>query len=234
MVTVKIPSYAEGLLSQVGLLAGTQGLSVYAVGGCVRDWLLGIKKTPDLDVTVEGDGVGLARRIAQAVEGKITVHEQFGTATIEHGTMRLDVASCRKETYARPGAYPKVSPGSLKEDLFRRDFTINAMAASLDPSCFAVLVDPYHGCFDLKKKLLRVLHERSFIDDPSRILRGIRFAKRFRLRWETRTRKAAQEAVAEGALGLLNAGRLAKELAHMQNEPDPKACLNELAAFLNT
>lgn len=234
MQKIPIPLQVRGLLQWVGDIAAAEGFSVYAVGGCVRDWLLGIDKTPDLDVTVEGNGIALARLIAQTMEGKITLHEQFGTATIGCGAFRLDVASCRRETYAHPAAYPKVFPGTIHEDLFRRDFTINAMALSLNPSCFAVLVDPYSGGSDLKAKLLRILHPRSFMDDPSRILRGIRFAKRFDLRWEEDTRKAAQKAVAEGALGWLNAGRLGKELDRMQDEPDPKACLNELAAFLGS
>lgn len=230
---VKIPKHAEALLSQVGHLAAAKDTRVYAVGGCVRDWSLGIKQTSDLDVTVEGDGISLAKIIAEAVEGKMIVHEPFGTATIQHGPIRLDVASCRRESYVRPAVYPKVSPGSIYEDLFRRDFTINAMALSLNPSCFALLVDPYRGRKDLAGKVLRILHQRSFLDDPSRILRGIRFAKRFGLRWESETLKAAQAAVAQGALGWLNAGRLAKELEHMHDEPNPKACLEGLAAFLN-
>jgi tRNA nucleotidyltransferase (CCA-adding enzyme) len=208
-------------------------MNVYAVGGCVRDWVLGAIGAADLDVAVEGDGIALARRVARALQGSVLVHPQFGTATLLHaGGRRIDFAMCRKETYAQPAAYPKVTAGSVRDDLFRRDFTMNAMAVSILPARFGELVDPFGGVADLRAGQLRILHPRSFLDDPSRILRGIRFAQRFGLRWEPATREALQHALSQGALTGLNRGRLQKELGRMSDEPDPAACFEQLAACL--
>lgn len=236
VMQMKIPSQVRPLLQQIGQIAEAQGLSAYAVGGCVRDWRLGITTVKDLDVTVEGNGIATARAMAHALKGTVTTHEAFGTATLRlpGGKGRVDLASCRKEIYKRPGAYPTVSPGTLEEDLFRRDFTVNAMAIALHPGRFGALIDPFHGARDLRQKWLRILHERSFLDDPSRILRGVRFAQRFGLRWEPGTARAARETLAAGALQWLNAGRLRREMERMLEEPDPRACLQQLEALLDS
>ena len=231
-----VPSAVAPLLRELGQIADGLALPAYAVGGCVRDWLLGIKKTADLDVTVEGNGLILARQAAAALKAELTEHQQFGTATLElpgKANQRIDVSSCRKEAYSQPAAYPKVTPGALQDDLFRRDFTINAMAVSINRKTFGHCVDPFKGREDLGKGCLRVLHEGSFSDDPSRILRGIRFLKRFDLHWDPRTRELTLKAIADGELGRLNAGRLARELGHMADEPNPKACFNALAEMLD-
>lgn len=236
---ILIPKRIEPLLREIGRIADDHGVSAYAVGGCVRDWLLGCAGPIDLDVTVEGSGIELAQAISHALHATLTTHQQFGTAAMQvHATgrtrpLRVDFASCRREAYARPAAYPSVSPGTLEEDLCRRDFTINAMALAISPGRFGVMIDPSHGLQDLRRRVLRVLHGRSFLDDPSRILRGIRFAQRFGLRWEPRTERAAREAIAAGALGWLNAGRFGKELDRMCDEPDPKTCFEQLAELLN-
>jgi tRNA nucleotidyltransferase (CCA-adding enzyme) len=125
-----------------------------------------------------------------------------------------------------------VVQGTLHDDLFRRDFTINAMAVALNPPRFGELIDPFGGREDLRDRLLRVLHPRSFIDDPSRILRGIRFAQRFGCQYHQATRHLLEEALAAGALGWLNAGRLRKELDRMLEEPNPLACLRQLWGLL--
>ena len=222
-------------------------MSAHAVGGCVRDWRLGIAETVDLDVAIEGDGIAMASAAARALGGTITTHQQFGTATVvirpaasrppraRRGSVpsvRIDFATCRKETYAKPAAYPKVAAGTLEEDLLRPDFTINAMAMALTPGCFGLLIDPFGGARDLRERRLRILHPRSFVDDPSRILRGMRFAQRFGLRWERRTKRAARDAMTAGALGWLNAGRLQRECDLMAHEPTPRGCLAQLAVFL--
>ncbi len=234
-----MPSAMQPRLRRLGVLAAARGVSAYAVGGCVRDWLLGRRHQTDLDITVEGHGIELARAIASALGGTVQAHEPFGTATVtaaspaQRGTAaRIDVATARKETYARPGAYPTVSAGTLRDDLFRRDFTINAMAVALNPPRFGELIDPFGGAEDLRRGLLRVLHARSFLDDPSRALRGVRFLRRFGLRWEPDTERLLRHAMADGALGSLNAGRLRKELERMAAEPDPGACLRTVAHLL--
>ncbi len=231
-----IPSHVRPLLRQIGQIAEAHGMQAYAVGGCVRDWLLGVKGTTDLDVTIEGSGIEVARAVSLALKGSLQVHQQFGTATVvvrrSTKAVRVDIATCRKETYAKPAAYPRVVAGTLKDDLRRRDFTINAMAVAIDPRRFGTLVDPCGGREDLRTKTLRVLHRRSFLNDPSRILRGVRFAQRFGLQWERTTQRACREAMAAGALGWLNAGRLRKELDRMRAEPDPRACLDAFALLL--
>ena len=234
---VLIPQHIEPLLRHIGRLADQMHMPAYAVGGCVRDWLLGLEDAQDLDVTVEGNGIDLARAVGQGLSAPVTVHQQFGTATIAmRGTCRrrLDIATCRRETYARPAAYPRVEPGTLSDDLFRRDFTINAMAVVLAPARYGALVDPFHGARDLGMKRLRILHPRSFLDDPSRILRGIRFRHRFGLRWTPQTARTMREALASGVLSRLNAGRLQRELDRMCDEPNPPACFQELAALLQS
>lgn len=229
---VAVPPAVRPLLSRLGRLAEARHAAAYAVGGCVRDWLLRRPQPVDVDVAVEGDGLGLAQAAAKALRARMTAHEQFGTAALHlraGATTRVDVATCRRETYARPAAYPKVVPGALEDDLFRRDFTINAMAVALAPGRFGALIDPFGGAEDLRGKRLRILHPQSFVDDPSRILRGIRFSARFGFRWEPATARALRAAMAAGALSWLNTGRLRRELDRMLEEPDPRACLRQLA-----
>lgn len=231
-VAVEIPRSVRPVLERVGGMASEQGDAAYAVGGCVRDWALGIQRTTDLDIAVEGESLTLARRLADALRGALRLHAQFGTATVGVGRRRIDLAMCRTETYVRHAAYPRVSPGTLTDDLFRRDFTINAMAIALDPARFGTLRDPFGGLGDVRGRRLRILHPRSFLDDPSRMLRGIRFAQRFGFQWEAATARALGEAMTAGSLGWLNAGRLRKELELMLKEPAPVACLEGLAELL--
>ena len=229
---VKVPAEVVPLLEQIGRLAQQQGVRAYAVGGCVRDWALGIPTARDLDLAVEGDGIAFAKQVAGALGGSVTAHQQFGTATLQLRRLRIDMATCRKETYAAPAAYPKVTAGRLRDDLFRRDFTVNAMAMAIAPSAFGRLVDPFKGMADLKAKRLRILHAKSFVDDPSRILRAVRFAQRYRLAVEPRTRRALRQALAAGMLQRLNRGRWRKEFERMTQEPHPLACLSLLAQWV--
>ena len=231
---VRVPPESRAVLERVGRCAQQRGAAAYAVGGCVRDWWLGLERSQDLDVTIEGSGIGVAEAAAQELGGTLTVHRQFGTATVAlPGGARVDIATARQETYAKPAAYPAVTAGALREDLFRRDFTINAMAVALASDRFGALIDPFGGEADLRQRLLRVLHARSFLDDPSRILRGVRFLQRFGLRWEPHTERRLREAVSAGALGWLNPGRFQRELESMTGEPDPRACLRCLAGLLD-
>ena len=234
-VRLEPPNPLRRLLGDIGALAEANKVRAFAVGGCVRDWLKEIASGQDLDVAIEGDGRAFARALAQRLDAPLETHEPFGTATIaltRPRRLRIDVATCRRETYAHPAAYPHVEDATLGEDLKRRDFTINALAMALNPPVFGALKDPFNGVADLKARRLRVLHERSFIDDPSRILRGVRFAQRFGLRWEKETERLMREAIAAGALGRLNAGRVAKEMERMTEEPDPAACFRALGRIL--
>jgi len=233
---VRVPKPIEPWLRRLGRLAEAQGLETYAVGGCVRDWLLGAARVTDLDVCMVGDGIAFAKAAARRLGASVVVHEPFGTATLERrpAGLRIDVAGCRKETYAKPAAYPTVSPGTLREDLFRRDFTINAMAMAIGPQAFGRLVDAFGGRRDLQAKRLRVLHAKSFVDDPSRILRAARFAARDGLLLEPQTARWLRQALAAGLIARLNRGRIRKELRRMLEEPDPVACLAQLGRWLTS
>jgi tRNA nucleotidyltransferase (CCA-adding enzyme) len=187
----------------------------WAVGGAVRDLLLGGPAAVDLDLVVEGDAVRAAERLCAALDGSLVAHAAFGTATVAAGGHVYDLAAARAETYARPGALPDVRPGTLEEDLLRRDFTVNAIAVSFDGR---VLAAP-HAFEDLDAGLLRVLHERSFLDDPTRLLRLVRYATRLGLSVEPRTSALAAEAVAGDALATVTPTRIGSELRLLLREP---------------
>ncbi len=192
----------------------------WLVGGSVRDLLLGCK-VKDLDIVVEGDPEPLARRLAEELEGKFSARSAFGTVSVSLGWhTRVDLASARSETYPEPAALPEVRPAGLEEDLLRRDFTVNSMALDLRPEFFGRLVDPRGGRFDLNGKLIRVLHDRSFVDDPTRMFRAVRFAVRLGFELAEDTTRLMKEAIAGGLVDRLSPARLGKEvqLALAMNE----------------
>ena len=184
--------------------ATQRGLPLYIVGGSVRDLVLG-HRLNDFDLTVEGDAIALARSLASKHGGKVTAHTNFGTATwflpdnLKTDQDTLDLISARSETYKHPAALPTVKLGSINDDLRRRDFTINALALRLDGSHFGELRDDLNGMEDLQKGIIRVLHPRSFIDDPTRIYRAVRYEGRYRFR------------IAEDTLPLIPEARLLVE-----------------------
>jgi len=196
--------------------------AVYVVGGAVRDLLLG-REPHELDFVVEGDAVAVARRAAERAGGRVTVHERFGTATVEAPQAGFDLAAARRERYERPGALPEVELGaSLREDLARRDFTVNAIALHLTDGELVW----YPGAeADLRGRRLRALHDRSFLDDPTRLLRLARYAARLAFEPEARTDRLAAEAVAGGALDTVSGSRLGAELRLLLREPQPAALL---------
>jgi len=212
------------IIEIVGKTADKLKVPAYIVGGPVRDKLLGIANN-DLDFVVEGDGIKFAGILNKKLKGRLTAYKAFGTATIEVKGNRVDIVTSRKETYKRPAAYPTVKPGTIKDDLFRRDFTINAMAISLNKKNLGKLTDFYGGQKDLKKGLIRVLHDKSFMDDPTRIFRAIRFSVRFGFKIEPHTKKLIKEAVSGGFLGDVNTGRIRKEIELFLQEKSPKRCL---------
>lgn len=199
---------------------------VQVVGGAVRDLLLG-GSPEDLDLVTEGDAVEAARRLGEALSGSVTVHERFGTATVEAGGHVYDLATARVETYARPGALPDVRPGTLEQDLLRRDFTVNAIAAALDGRAVAAP----HAYEDLDARVLRVLHERSFLDDPTRLLRLVRYATRLGFSVESGTAALAADAIAGGALATVSSMRVGNELRLLLREPSALDALAWVAAW---
>ncbi len=224
----QLPEGIRERLRQAGRLADESELDLYLVGGTVRDMLLGCARA-DIDLAVDGDGMGFASRLARRTEGRYTPHARFLTATVDlpEGNS-LDVATARGETYERPGALPRVAPASMDVDLARRDFTINAMAVSLNARNFGNLVDPFNGRGDLRSRMVRILHDQSFIDDPTRLLRAIRFEQRLRFRLERETERRFREAVSGGVIGNLSGPRLLEQLRLICVEPDPWPVFNRL------
>jgi len=168
--------------------ASQSGLPLYIIGGSVRDLILGAA-IKDLDLTVEGDAISLAQALGKHHGGKVTAHKKFGTAKWflpkqlrTETSDTLDLISARSETYKHPAALPTVKPGSMDDDIRRRDFTINTLAIQLDGSHFGQLRDDLHGMDDLKNGMVRVLHDQSFIEDPTRMYRAVRYAERYGFR----------------------------------------------------
>jgi tRNA nucleotidyltransferase (CCA-adding enzyme) len=202
---------------------------VYLVGGTVRDILLG-EPNFDVDIAVEGDAIGLARSVADALDGRVRAHSKFGTAVVVYGDdQRVDVVTARTEFYHAPAALPSVEHATIREDLFRRDFTINAMAVSLKGEDFGRLVDPFHGRRDLEAKTIRVLHNLSFIDDPTRIFRAIRYESRHGFRMDEHSQRLARGTIEMGVVGDLSSARLRDELIALLEEGDAGASILRLA-----
>ena len=204
---------------------------VYVVGGAVRDALLG-HPSYDLDLVVEGDVSGFARRLAERLAGRVQTHQAFGTAEIFYAGGEIDVATARTERYAEPAALPEVEPATLEEDLARRDFTINAIAASLGRNDFGRLVDPHHGRADLAARTIRILHPQSFVDDPTRILRAIRYENRLGFRMDPETERLAREGMA--GMGRVSNERIREEVVALLSEEEIAHTLDRLAELAGT
>ena len=211
----------DDVLRHVQAVAATVR-GVYLVGGAVRDVLLA-EPGMDVDIAVEGDGIAFAEDLAARLKGHIRPHQKFGTAVVvvpDDGgeRLRIDVASTRSESYEYPAALPKVQHASIRSDLARRDFTINAMAVSLRPETFGNLLDYFGGLTDLDARRIVVLHNLSFIEDPTRILRAIRYETRYGLRMDEHTLNLARAACAMDLVGDLSSARLRDELVAVLEE----------------
>jgi tRNA nucleotidyltransferase (CCA-adding enzyme) len=191
---------------------------VYLVGGTVRDILLG-ERSFDVDIAVEGNAIAFARVLAGELSGRLRPHDKFGTAVVLYGDGgRVDVVTARTEFYDAPAALPTVEHATIREDLFRRDFTVNAMAVSLKGEDFGRLVDPFGGRRDLEARTVRVLHNLSFIDDPTRIFRAIRYENRYGFAMDGHTVRLARGCIEMGLVGDLSSARLRDELIALLEE----------------
>ncbi len=217
-----LPGEALALVREAGALAAARRVELYLVGGVVRDLLLG-RSSSDLDLVVEGDAIGLAEALAEQAGGKLVVHHRFGTAKVRLGKQTVDLAMARAETYVRPGALPRVRSGSLHDDLARRDFTVNAMALRLLPDGPGDLVDPFDGQQDLEEGLIRILHEGSFVDDATRMLRAVRYEQRFGFRLEASTEELLRRNAV--TLGTISGDRLRHEVDLILKEESPEKAL---------
>ena len=229
--TAGLRERVEALPGLDRLLPALEGLPpAFLVGGAVRDLLRGAGSV-DLDVAVEGDARAVARELAERLGGQAIEHERFGTATVRAGDLAVDLATTRRERYARPGSLPEVEPAPLADDLVRRDFTINAMAVGLSGADVGHLHDPHGGLADLRAGVVRVLHPDSFRDDPTRLLRAVRYEARLGFRMDDRTEGLAREAAAGRALATVSGKRVRDELLDLLREPDAPAAVERLSAL---
>lgn len=224
----KIDGKTLRMIRMIAREADRRGMSAYIVGGIVRDILLN-RKNYDLDFVVEGDAIALARALTGPLSARVTAHGAFGTAVLTFPSgQRIDLAVTRKETYRHSGALPVVSPGTLEEDLRRRDFTINAMAIAINRGRFGQLIDICGGLSDVLSRKVRVLHAQSFMDDPTRIARAVRFEQRFGFGIERRTLILLKECVRKKAAQNVKPQRHFNELKKILCEQDPVKPLKRL------
>ena len=186
ILTAQLDPISLRHLNLVAQVAESRSLQAYLVGGAVRDALLGMSVC-DIDITVTGLTTQFAEEAARVLSGDIAVRSQFNTFALDESGRRIDLAMARRETYSNPGALPTVVPGTIQQDLARRDFSINAMAVSINAASFGRLLDPFDGQSDLKMGLVRILHDASFRNDATRILRAARYATRLAFTLETQT-----------------------------------------------
>ena len=226
-----ISPHIRRLLQEIGRFGEETSQPAYVVGGFVRDLLIG-RENLDIDIVVEGDAVDFAGQLAQMWKSEVQAHHQFKTATITRlDGLKLDFVSARNETYLSPGALPSVEYGTIVEDLRRRDFSINALAMRLQPDAFGELIDCTDGLQDLRAGRIRVLHERSFIDDPTRIFRAIRYEGRYNFQIAESDQKQMLDAIKQGVLNLISGQRIRNEIDHILSEEAAPQMVNRMEEF---
>ena len=224
----RLPERVFQVLEQAGDLAERTSVSAFVVGGFVRDLLLG-RPNLDLDLVIEGDGIAYARALARAAKGTVKIHDRFGTAIVVFPNgFKLDVATARTEYYEYPTALPTVERSSIKKDLYRRDFTINTLAIRLNASRFGELIDFFGGQRDLNEKTIRVLHSLSFVEDPTRVFRAVRFEQRYGFRLGKETLALIKGAVKMDLFRRLSSSRLSDELILLLSEEEPRKIMARL------
>lgn len=222
----RLPREVVGVLTELGQAANAMAYKIFLVGGSVRDIFLR-RDNLDLDVVVEGDGTLFARQFAAGREGlRVRTHKKFKTAKLifKHGLV-IDVATARLEYYQSPASLPIVELSSLKLDMYRRDFTMNTLAIDLNPDGFGKLLDFFDGMRDIKDKAIRVLHNLSFVEDPTRVLRAVRFEQRFGFKIGKFTEGLVKNAIKIQAFARLSPTRLFGEFRQMMEEERARHCL---------
>ncbi|MEO0102418.1 MAG: hypothetical protein ABIK81_01805 [candidate division WOR-3 bacterium] len=210
--------------SKIKKIAERIRVNLYLVGGPLRDILLK-RRVKDIDLAVDGDSFKFASELAKSLKGEVFFYPQFLTAKVKWKGRIIDIARTRKEVYEKPAQLPKVTPAGIEEDLKRRDFTINAIAYDIRKE---EILDPFTGKRDLEKGIIRVIHPKSFIDDPTRIIRGIRFAKRFGFEMEKNTLRWAKEAIEGSFFSLLSGERFLQELKLIMKEKNWLMMIKEI------
>lgn len=231
LVRERLPERVLGILREAGEVAEHIGMKAYVVGGFVRDLVMR-NENLDVDIVIEGDGIGFAEAFARGHPCRVRPHHKFGTAVlIFPDGYKVDVATARVEYYREPAALPVVEFSSLKLDLYRRDFTINTLALRLNPDVFGELIDFYGAQRDIKERVIRILHSLSFVEDPSRILRAARFERRFGFTIGKHTQNLIRNAVRLDLIKRLPKPRLFGELELILKEGEPVGVLRRLAGF---
>jgi len=222
------PREILNLLTLSGQIADDLDYSAYLVGGSVRDILRG-ETNLDIDLVIEGDGIKFAQSLGKKLGLKVKSHKRFGTAVVITEFLKLDVATSRTEYYESPAALPTVESSSIKKDLYRRDFTINTLAIKLNPEHFGQLIDFFGGQRDIKDKTIRILHNLSFIEDPTRAFRAIRFSERFGFKISKHTLNLIKTAVRMKLFEKLSGARMYDELNLLFAETEPVNATKRLA-----
>ncbi len=223
-----VPREILDLLRKIGNKARSP---ICIVGGFVRDLLLG-RENLDLDIVIEGDAISFARELGESWGWEIQTHQRFGTATLIQPTQaRLDFAGARSETYECPGALPLVSPGTIEDDLRRRDFSINALAVRLNSEGFGALIDRFGGVKDLRSGRVRALHSESFLDDPTRIFRAVRYEGRYGFQIEPEDQERIRAALRQGVFDLISGGRIRNEINRILEEDAAPRIVQRLLDF---
>ena len=222
------PKRVQNILNIIGETGDRLNYPVFMVGGVVRDLFLGIENY-DIDIVVEGDGIKFARELSRDLKGRIKSHEKFGTAVVILADgFKIDIATARREFYEYPAALPKVELSSIRKDLYRRDFTINAMAIQLNQKYFGKLIDFFGGQKDLQLGIIRVLYNLSFVEDPARIIRAIRFEQRYNFKMDKSTEDFLKKAIDDKLLSRLRKKRVAEELILILQEKNPLKSLKRM------
>lgn len=225
---LNIPDILSDTLQEIGKIAGRHA---FLVGGSVRDLLLN-RENLDVDIVIEGDAIQVAKEMHQLWKGSLQEHQQFGTATVtpeNPNKLKVDFVTARRETYNKPGTLPNVIPGSIEDDLQRRDFTINALAMRLDIPDFCSIIDETGGLQDLKSRTIRVLHKQSYQDDPTRIFRACRYAGRFGFSIAETDKTLIKEAIP--IISLLSGERIRNEIDRVLLEDNAPEILHLLSEF---
>lgn len=227
----RLPRKIVNIFQAAGETANSMGFNAYVVGGLIRDLLLRIENF-DVDLVVEGDGMAFARELGKRLDGRVNCHQRFGTAVIVlPDGFKIDVATSRMESYEHPAALPLVEQGSIRNDLYRRDFTINAFAVKLNGQNAFRLIDFFGGQKDLKEKAIRILHNLSFVEDPTRAFRAVRFEQRFNFEIGKQTLSLLKNSILKNHFQRLSGGRVLNELVLMFKEKEPQRMIKRMASL---
>ncbi len=231
LIAERVPPEVREALQRVGDVADASGFPVYLVGGIVRDLFLRVPNL-DIDIVVEGDGITFAGMLVKQAGGRMKTYQKFGTAVVVlPNGLKIDIATARLEYYESPAALPTVELSSIKKDLYRRDFTINTLAVRLNRTRYGELIDFFGGLRDIKDKTIRVLHSLSFVEDPTRVLRAIRFEQRFDFHVNKHTQNMIKSAVNMKLFNRLTGERIYTELVLMFSEAEPLKVLKRMKDY---